>query len=275
MQCDTNDDEFSSQPLYDLTAPDGSKHYMLGTIHLGVGLADLSQEVITAFETADVYMAEVTTEAMMRKIQEEEEKSNTPAGHSLRQKLGTQSWLALRRHLPTLSEQELDSMTAKDVGDKMLGLVATNMEREKVLLDFQINLYGKNRGKSIIGLDEHIAPSHLKEEKLALALTISDLEKIIRCGGIPCLQTKLADMRTAWLQSDLDQMKKIVGGDTDVKQTYSGRDQAWVNSRIVQNNCRHGQTCLIYVGLAHLFDYPGSFATILKQNGYQIEKHRI
>ncbi len=272
LQCGANHDEVSSPPFYDVTAPDGSKHYMLGTMHIGVGLADLSQEVITAFAAADIYVGEMTTEAMMRKLQEEE-KSNAPTGHSLASKLGEQYWLALRQQLPAVSEEKLDRMTVEDVSTKMLELVATNTEEEKLALDLQINLFGEYSGKRMIGLDEHIPPRLLREAILALIGDINDLKKAILCGGVPCLQTKIADMRTAWLQGDLDQLDKIVTEGGRMKKFI--RDQAWFDSGIVQNKCKHGQTCLIYVGAAHLFDYPDSFATILRQNGYQIEKHRL
>ena len=272
VQCGTKPTESrtSRLPFYDVTAPDGSRHYMLGTIHLGVGLDDLSEEVIAALDTADVYVAEMTTAGMERWLQDTEN-DNTPIGHSLRQQLGEQYWLALRQQLSTINAQELDRMTVEDVSSKLLELTAAKIESEKLLLDLQINNYGEQLGKKIIGLDEHIAPSLLRQEIQALMGDINALKKTIRCGGIPCLQTTLTKMRTAWLQGDLKQMERLTTVDGKVGKYY--RDQAWVRTGIVQNNCRQGNTCLIYVGAAHLFEYYDSFITLLRQNGYQIEKY--
>lgn len=275
--CGSNAAEGNNPPFFDVLAPDGSKHYMLGTMHLGVGFTDLSEGVIYAMSTADIFIAEMTTEGV-EKLRNDKKKNNKPRGHSLRQQLDEQYWSALRQQLPHVSEQELDRMTVEDVTGVMLVLAANNIDIDKEdnilgredTLDFSINDIGEYTNKRIIGLDEHIAPSLLSE---ALMTNINELKDIISCGGIPCLQAALAEMRTIWLQGDLDALQKKASEIGGAMENFQ-RDQAWVDSGIVQNNCRHGQVCFIYVGAAHLFDDHNSFATILRQHGYQIEKHR-
>lgn len=278
FQCvDDKANRSSSGLLYDVTAPDGSKHYMLGTMHLGVGIDDISTETLAALQAADVYVAEITMEQAFQlgNMFQDENRSDTQQRHRLSNKLGGQYWQALRRQLPDVSEQELDSMTAADVQDKMLSLLMSDMEQEKMLLDLQISEYGETQDKEVIGLDDHIAADLMMQAMRDTSWDIDTLQKAILCGGMPCLEAGIAKLRTAWLRGNLVQMEALIEtlGFSQIGQDWA-RDRAWFDSGIVQNHCQHDRTCVIYVGAAHLFENHGSFATILRQNGYTIEKNR-
>lgn len=269
----SHEPEFIGPPFYGLTAPDGSRHYLLGTMHVGVGMADLDNDVVSTLYAATIFIAEETTESLMANGSSASEKIVMLAGYSLSQQLGQDYWLRLRSELPDVSSSELDSMHPGDAASKMLGPAIASIPREQVLLDLQINLFGRKNGKKIFGLDTNIALEivYADAQEDTRKTTIANLKEALDGGGIEYVRKSLNDMRAAYLKGDMVEMARLIKDDG----TYSyRRDRAWVASGLIQKNCVRGETCLIYAGAAHLFEGWSNLAGLLLSEGYTIERKK-
>lgn len=259
--------------FYDLTAPDGSKHYLLGTMHVGVGIDDLNDAVVSALHDATIFISEITIESFMAKVDSASEKIVMPANYSLKQQLGQDYWLRLRSELPDVASSELDSMHPGDAVYKMLEPAVAGMPREQLLIDLQISIFGRENGKKNFGLDTSIAPEIVlaDTQEDTRKTTIADLKEALDNGGIEYVKKFIRDMRVAYLKGDTFEMTRLTKDDG---MDYYRRDHAWVASGVIQKNCVGGETCLIYVGAAHIFAGRSNLAGLLRSEGYTIERRK-
>ena len=155
--------EITDPPLYRLTAPDGSQHHILGTMHISnLSLSDFAKDskLFPILEQANILMPEFAkarfTQVLKYSLMERRPTRRLVSQQKLSQQLGEQHWQKLTEMIaekPDLKpfEQPLDQVMAKidtstagDVYDKLLRYgfdYATPTEGLK--MDFQLIRYGR------------------------------------------------------------------------------------------------------------------------------------
>lgn len=282
-------------PLYKLIAPDGSEHWLLGSMHPGgVSLdhfpanskvfeaIDESSTVFFEYDAGSAWQT-LTFSAQFRQ-QTRYQKAIRTDDFDLRATLGD-------AHMEKLLDQ-YDSATLAELSE--LGIHVDRLSPTQafealnnssymyafglsdMLMDAQLMLKSRQAGKKVIGLakgkDQANAFKTVSESKV----TVEDLKKLLDDGGIKARAKKLLEMRDAYGQGDLERATSINNGmlpsNFAEKTLLDDRNIKWVKSKKIQKNCQHGETCTIVVGFRHLFEGDNSLAKLLAAEGFKIEK---
>ena len=294
--------EVTDPPLYRLTAPDGSQHHILGTVHISnISLSDFSTDskLFPILEQANILMPEriprFTSELtfhyhlLIRKWLRSR-KLFTPQ-EKLSEQLGEEYWQKLTQMIaekPDLKpfEQpldefmnEFDRLTAKDAYNKLLDYSDQYTTPAGYLaMDWQLVRYGHKHGKKMIGLEtgKQSRKKSLQAEAAhndTVMIGVDDLKKFIDDGGI---DSKVSYRLNRYVQyaKGRHQYANWVYREHAFPEDEIMLDQrniAWVESGKIQKNCVQGNKCLIFVGNAHLTDGSNTLIELLQKKGYKIE----
>ena len=293
--------EITDPPLYRLTAPDGSQHHILGTMHISnLSLSDFAKDskLFPILEQANILMPEFAkarfTQVLKYSLMERRPTRRLVSQRKLSQQLGEQHWQKLTEMIaekPDLKpfEQPLDQLMAKidtatagDVYDKLLRYgfdYATPTEGLK--MDFQLIRYGRQHGKTLIGLETFKQGSSAAlKARLTNVADVNDLKELIDKGGIDYVTDTLTDSIHHYANGALDEsvsallnaLRPARGKAKFDNIMLDQRNIAWVESGKIQKNCVQGNNCLVFVGLAHLTEGNNTLIKLLQKQGYQIER---
>lgn len=294
--------EITDPPIYRLTAPDGSQHHILGTMHISnLSLSDFAKDskLFPILEQANILMPErvKTPLTSALKLQfsyafNRQRRQMFTSRPKLSEQLGEQRWQKLTQMIaekPDLKpfEQPLDEFIAKidtspadDVYRRLLDYgfgYATPVEG--LMMDYQLMRYGRQHGKTLIGLETFKqVTSALK--KIKSSSSVDDLKELIDKGGIDYITDTTIDLVHGYadgkktdelyqLWTELTPQSVKAAGE---KFLLDQRNIAWVESGKIQKNCVQGNRCLIFVGLGHLVKTDNTLIKLLRERGYQIER---
>lgn len=251
-------------PLYRLVnTKDGSKHYILGTIHYGgANLADVpdNSPLIRAARESTTFISEVNENALNPRVLEE-----------------ANAILAT----DTVEEQAVDPKISNlltrisltlDIGLEKLGWTNRGM------MDLQLRELAVATNKENLGFEslvEQAAAFQKSNQKAIPNLDYEQLEDVMQLLDSKGVENIYLEARELYAKGDVDglvaTLNRIeVGTADDV--LLDERNEKWVRSGIVQNNCRKGKKCFVYVGAKHLFEGNNSLEKMLKTEGFVIEK---
>ena len=292
----------SDPPIYRLTAPDGSQHHILGTMHISnLSLSDLPKDskLSQIVEQANILIPEIAGARFTSALRFQFSLNKVTWRRQfvwqqrLSEQLGDEHWQKLTQMIaekPDLKpfEQplgrfmdEIDSLDADDVYSRLSTYgqnYATPIEGLK--MDFQLIRYGREHGKTLIGLEtfKQARASFMKTLD-ASNVGIDDLKRLIDKGGIDYVTEVTIDSIRHYADGNLDEsyksLKKITPLDTrNAVDTFmlDQRNIAWVESGKIQKNCVNGNNCLIFVGFAHLTEGSNTLIKLLQKQGYKVER---
>ena len=298
--------DITDPPIYQLTAPDGSQHHILGTMHISnLSLSDFPEDskLWSILEQANILMPErdLHKDSLTRELV-----FKASVMHSVRfgkqqklsEQLGEPHWQKLRQMIaekPDLKpvEQpldefmaEIDTSTANDVYSRLLdyALEYSTPAKSNLMMDAQLVRYARKKGKKLIGLetDKQIASAGAKAVK-SIVYDVYDLRRLIDKGGIDYVADSYTDAINHYASGKIDDsielLRLIRAGDIK-RDAYldamdimlDQRNIAWVESGKIQKNCVNGNKCLIFVGFGHLTGGGNTLIKLLKEKGYMIER---
>ena len=289
---------FDNPPLYKLIAPDGSEHWLLGTMHTtGISLDDFPQnsKVFSALRETTVLLPERDVEAFFKdnhdellqyvkkKIFTSKAASQPNTGFDLRGALGDEYMEKLLKEFGDGNDKALLKMGIEKFSNaQVLNLldgaaVKLAFGDEGVMMDAQlIRRFRQGRGRKVIGLesgkDITAALKNAPEDDVA----VDSLKKFLDDGGIENRAKQYLQARDAYGRGNVTEAGKLLDGyRSDVehnKVVVDGRNLAWVKSQTIQKNCRVGRKCMVAVGFGHLFAGKNSLSKLLIAEGFKIEK---
>lgn len=288
--------DITDPSIYQLTAPDGSQHHILGTMHISnLSLSDFPDDskLWPILEQANILIPERDllkdrfTTALLWKVSVKKMRSvRFGKQQKLSEQLGEPHWQKLRQMIaekPDLKpvEQsldefmaEIDASTANDVYLQLddYGIeYASGPFANSLTMDHQLVRYARKQGKKLIGLEtqEQIFLAHLKATK-SIVYDVYDLRQLIDEGGIDDVANKLTDDINRYAKGRSTEDRTTAPDYDDI--TLDQRNIAWVESEKIQKNCVNGNKCLIFVGRAHLTGGGNTLIKLLKEQGYMIER---
>ena len=291
--------EITDPPLYRLTAPDGSQHHILGTMHVSnLSLSDLSADskLRPILEQADILMPELA-EARYTSVMSYAFRSNfrlqLVEQRSLSQQLGEQHWQKLSQMIAekgdlkpfeqSLDEfmEEIDGLTVDEAYSRLIGYgQAYASPLEGLKMDFQLIHYGREHDKTLIGLESFKQGSSAALKVMGSShAKIDDLKKLIDKGGIDYVVDTFKNSIRHYAGGNIDESYKGIDALTPpgAKAAINDflldqRNVAWVESGKIQKNCVNGNRCLIFVGFGHLVKGDKTLIKLLEKQGYLIER---
>ena len=162
--------EDQATPLfYEVTAPDGSKLYLLGTIHVGdERTGNLPQEIYAAFEASDALAVEVDVLSLTERLETDEE---------LQMRIGQSYYYSDGTTLADHLDEELYEQALKMANFGGLGTVADYMYPSVLATAFtQKLLYGSNLLTSEQGVDYRLLRLAREQDKDVLEVESAELQ---------------------------------------------------------------------------------------------------
>lgn len=289
---------FDNPPLYKLTAPDGSEHWLLGTMHTtGISLDDFPQDskIFAALHETTVLMPERDVERLFKdshdellkyiknKIFTSKASSKPDTGFDLRKALGDEYMEKLLKEFGDGNDKNMLAMGIEKFSNaqvlNLLNGAAVNLAfgKEGVMMDAQlIRKFRQGSGKKVIGLESGKDITAALKNAPEDDVSIDNLKKFIDDGGILNRAKQYLQARDAYGRGDVAAAGKILDGySSDLasnKVMIGGRNLAWVKSQTIQKNCRAGRKCMVAVGFGHLFEGDNSLSKLLTAEGFKIEK---
>lgn len=108
---------------------------------------------------------------------------------------------------------------------------------------------------------------------------IADLRSLIDKGAIDYVAETMMDSVRHYADGNLYESYKLLENITPPGARNAidhflldQRNIAWVESGKIQENCVHGNKCLIFVGFGHLIKGNNTLIKLLKEQGYRIER---
>lgn len=285
---------FDSPPLYKLTAPDGSEHWLLGTMHTaGVSLEDFryDSKVFTALREATVLLPERDMESfkdllrlsikdikdinMLRKADFD---LKGALGDDYMDKLRAENAL-VRNSAQLTSRIDLDKLYPSQAL-VMLEMHAHTLAfgKGQMAMDVELIRVTRQEGKKVVGLEKTSdLIKTLKTAGSANEVSVDDLKKYLDAGGAKTRSEQLIQARDAYGRGDIEATMKLLDGNIKKSENFNKilldeRNQKWLKSNKIQKNCQQGKKCMIAVGAAHLFKGENSLSKLLEAEGFKLEK---
>ena len=289
--------EITNPPIYRLTAPDGSQHHILGTMHISnISLSDfpknsilpiLKQANIMMPECADITSFTAVIRSRLSPVFKRLRRTWFVPKQKLSEQLGEHYWQELTQMIakkPDIKPFEqsidefmadLDASTASDVYLRLVDYGASYASPSPIRglqMDTQLIRYGREHGKKIIGLEtlkEARITMRAHKRILAEEITVDELKKLIDKGGID-YRTKIRRK----MIKDYAEGKKLQYNYSQILQEVmlDRRNIAWMKTGKIQKNCVKGNNCLIFVGAGHLDKGDRTLINLLQEEGYRIER---
>ena len=290
----------SKLPAWEIVAPDGSKHYMMGTIHGGIPKdAVLAHpELKRIMQKATLFMPENDAiDDMMRVFRTQlkhplAEEIMSYKGN-LRTELGDVHWQKLEKELPleeqlTLtkaSKEELNEMgmtydefiqALKAKHEKVhpssvLDILRTNARANVALdvIDEVMFLFAKQNGKKIVPLEDlEIAVDFaLNARKNINTVWLKDT---LDSGGTSYLRNTHHHMVNSYTSGNFEDVLLISHLlEQFPKELLEKRNRLWVEN--ILSNCQQGENCFIFGGLAHMLEHGDNVVNLLQAKGFQVK----
>ena len=301
--------EHDRLPLYKLTAPDGSEHWLLGTMHVtAISLDDLPADsrVLKAFEEVTTLLPEGELDSarsllQLSKAQLSVEKT-MKTDFNLRQALGDEYMDKLNDEVSEIIENTKEFIegwdNVKDITDTLEemskiermppayafnileSIASTRAWGEPGLaMDVQLISRSRSAGKKVIGLEKVSDMTRkivdVANEQAKDPMAIEQLRKFIDAGGIANRIEEMGELRAAYVNGNTSRVMELahyaIGRDAK-KILLDERNHNWIKSRKIQKNCRHGKKCMVAVGLGHIEEEGDNLIELLTKEGFKIEK---
>ncbi len=303
--------EYERLPLYKMTAPDGSEHWLLGTMHTtGLSIDDLpaNSRVLSAFEESTTFLPESEIDSAWRSAKlsihaAREQMQNMNVNFNLHQALGDEHMHKLNDELSQLltqvkSEVGIGSNT-KEIQEAektissikqmlpshalgTLDFISHNLSfgRQGMEMDVQLLRKAREMGKKVSGLEKRGEGVNALITSSSTAspddpAAIERLRRFIDAGGIDNRTREYDEIRAAYVSGDIDRTNKLLSKvmSDDVKKILlSDRNQNWIKRGNIQKNCKQGKKCMVAVGLSHLVEGDNTLVELLTKEGFRIEK---
>lgn len=226
--------------LWEVTAPDGSRHWIVATAHHPMNLSTLPQDsqLFDVVDKATIFMPEFFG-------------------------------------LPALKERadKLKKMKSYDTAKKIERAIEM-LERQ---FDNSLTTYGKRRGKRIVHLDEDAV---LVEREMRSASKLDAIVRQAMLQGLSeaekikyYLDYSELTFRSnqAFVDGNLAEMSKLVNerfSSLSVGAYTVVRNKRWV--KIIEKTCKDKDGCLIYSGYAHVIEAKDSLISLLRERGFEL-----
>lgn len=314
--------DITDPPIYRLIAPDGSQHHILGTMHTSkLSLSDfptdsklfpileqanilIPERVIERFSSEFRFYYQLNIKHRLPKLSKMLTRSNKAKIEQpkLSEQLGEEHWQKLTQIIaekPDLKpfEQSLDKFMQKidrSTADTIFRLLVKSGREyvspfdHKLNMDVQLMRYGKEHGKTLIGLEdikqvvsvhEAMGKALRQAYRQDISADVYYLKWLIDKGGIDFVGDTVNYSMHLYTKGKLEESKKWSYLFTR-KEVQTVRDEflldrrniAWVESGKIQTNCVHGKKCLIFVGFWHLEEGDNALIKLLQKQGYSIDR---
>ena len=265
-------------------------------MHRGVTIEDLPDDsrILLALEEATHLISEMALDSASEWSQLQSEKANARKTNvKVRGKVAPD--FDLRQ---ALGDEYMDKLNAEIASARLQGHLSRVecMQPNAVLktlksrcnavfptvmpLDMGLALKASETGKGILGL-ETVREYHLTKidkPELNEQVALQELKQFLDAGGVDNRIKEINTAINAYTSGDIARYIKIrdrhegVASEAEIA-VLSHRNHAWVKKGVIQNNCRHGNRCLIAVGLAHLEDsHSDTLIELLTNEGFKVER---
>ena len=235
-------------PLYKLIAPDGSEHWLLGTMHTtGISLDDFpaNSKVFEAMDESTAVLFEVNAESVwqLRKSIAESlriqlsfraENFNLRAalGDTYMDKLLDQFSSTVRLDL-TLQGIDLEKFSPTKAHFLLEGTsLATAFGQPGAAMDVQLMRRARQAGKRVVTLETGKVQAEIVKRSAEIEVPVEQLRKFIDDGGIEGRAKKLLEARDAYGQGDIGRVDDLLDITPDLKKfMFDDRNLEWVKKR--------------------------------------------
>lgn len=289
-----------------INSTDGSQHWLAGLVTVGVDLNlnfPADSPLLIALQEATVLLSDninegdVTQDLRDKFAQQTAAVSAVPAGFDLQRELGVKYWALLRQ---LLREHPAVSDTAKARHSASLKLkrnhpaatidfITTDILRESIegiakTMQEQIHTVGIDQGKQIVALaspEQEMAATLAYYTQVRAQANVDDVREIVARGGTKfVMESNLAEL-DAYFAGDAEELmhnyrqarSTLLRKEDDI--LVQGRNRTWLANGKIQAHCRTGATCLISVSYTHLFDGKDNLLSLLRKEGFKVERVSI
>ena len=286
-----------------INSTDGSQHWLVGIVPIGVDISQnfpAASPLLLALQEATVLLSDnineedVTQDLHDRFAQQTAALNVVPEGFDLQRELGVKHWSLLRQLLrehPAISDSAKAYYSAslklkRSHPVDVIDFITTDILRESIegLVDRmqeQLNTVAIEQGKKIVAL---ASPEQEMEATLAYYTQVraqanaNDVKEIVARGGTKfVMESNLAEL-DAYFAGDVEALMRnyrqarstLLRKEDDI--LVQGRNRTWLANGNIQAHCRTGETCLISVNYIHLFDGKDNLLSLLRKEGFQVER---
>ena len=233
--------------LWEVTAPDGGRHWIVATVHHPMNLSTLPQDsqLFDVVDKATIFMPEYFG-------------------------------------LPALKERadKLKKMKRYDTAKKIERVI----EMLECHFDNSLTNYGKRRGKRIVHLEEDAALVERQKRsaskldamtRQALLKGLSEAKKIKYYLDYSDLTFR---SNQAFVDGNLAEMSKLVNEKFSLLSIGAYRSSVWDYAvvrnkrwvKVIEKTCKDKDGCLIYPGYGHVIEAEGSLISLLRERGFEL-----
>lgn len=297
---------FDKLPLYKLIAPDGSEHWLLGTMHTSaISINDFPKDskVFEALRQANIVMPETVTSAWDRAsfaVRRDMEKilktryadETNPFGKETIGDVLDDNYLEKLRNEfkfgmdKEIKDLEIDGLPLEQNTPDTLVHLMESIARQmsgsemKSSMDEELVHMAQQTGKKVMGLESYQDGINAYKEasRNRRWLNKDDLIQFIDGGGVEGRTKELLQARDAYGRGELDNLNEVLEKFSPIREDLrhkfllDNRNQKWMQSGRIQKNCSVGNTCMLVVGAGHLFDGNSSLVKLLQEEGFKVEK---
>ncbi len=278
--------------FYEVTAPDGSKLYLLGTIHVGdERTGNLPQEIYDAFEASDALAVEIDMLSLTERMETDEE---------LQMQIGQSYYFSDGSTLADHLDEELYEQALKMANFSGLGSMANYMYPSVIATAFtQELLYGSNLLTGEQGVDYRLLRLAREQGKEVLEVESAELQygmdarysdsvhKLLLASALEtsrneyCAETM--ELYELWCAGEEGALTEYIRDDDipeDVTEeeleAYKEYQNIMLGERdagmleVAEGYLASGKTVFFAVGLAHLLGETG-LVDALRAAGYTVE----
>ena len=298
--------DYDKLPLYKLTAPDGSEHWLLGTMHTtGLSIKDLpaNSRTLKAFDQATTFIIEHEIDSLrstyLRYKTHKKIMQSMQANFNLREALGNDYMDKLNKELSEIIDKDLANDNPKEIEELVKNLSSIQQMQPAhalstlnalalqsafgnpgLMMDTQLLRKARQAKKKVFGLEKtsDTVDAVVKSSNTARPddpVMIEKLKNFIDAGGVKNHANEYDEMRTNYVNGNLDKINAFmdrVVSDEIKKILLTDRNQAWIRKGTIQKNCKTGQKCMIGVGAAHLDNGESSLVELLTKEGFKVER---
>ena len=256
-----------SRPFLWKAEKEGKTAYLLGTMHIGFGVADLPEELFPFVDSSSRLFIEADLSSIDQSAMEQ--RMYYQGGESLDQFLSPAAWETLVKEIAVVPADTLKKMTPGAISQGIVLPWAVSQLQLTGRMDFELVEYANSRSLSM---------GYLEDAEVQLGLfdlfTPELLEEELN-SGIPLLEeatTRLRNLYDCYRASDLGCIENITQEAFDESESLAistkERNQSWIP--VIESALATEEQIFVAAGVAH-FVLEGSVLEFLKRQGYTVE----
>ena len=257
-----------SRPFLWKAEKEGKTAYLLGTMHIGFGVADLPEELFPFVDSSSRLFVEVDFSSIDQSAIDET--LYYQGNESLDQFLSPTAWETLVKEITVVPVDALKKMKPWGIIQGLIFPWAASQLQLAGRLDLELVEYANSRSISIGFLED----AEVQLGVVSELFTVELLEEVLN-SGTPLLESATTDLRNlydCYQASDLGCIENITQETFDESEPLANstkeRNQSWIP--VIESALVTQEQIFVAAGVAH-FVLEGSVLELLKQQGYTVE----